>query len=261
MTAELAESAGRRLASGRGGLQAAPDRAPRRSGRNRLAGSPSDEAKALRRRRKRCSPLASPLMPATLVCRSSWPRCMLPRTRPPRRCRGREPAPATLTSLVQEPGVTHLLAESLRAGQGLRQAEPCWLRSSPNTRRDGALVDLDAEALLAPASNRGGRAAFDPDSSRASPFSSTEDWGQAAPTSHCGFENNKLKWYCKSFRIVLKFLPPGTPILFLSAICEDKLPPRKKRHRGIPRTFLLHQMAQIRTRSSRHGIGSSLLTR
>jgi predicted Zn-dependent protease len=128
------------------------------------------------------------------------------------------------TANPQEPGVTHLLAELYVQGRNYARAEPLLAALVAQHPQDGALVDLDAEALLHQHQTVAAERLLTRIVAEPALFSSTEDWGQAAADlAFAASENNKPQVVLQVIQNRAKVLPPGTPILFLSAISEDKL--------------------------------------
>jgi predicted Zn-dependent protease len=128
------------------------------------------------------------------------------------------------TANPRDANVTRLLAELYVDSKDYPRAEPLLAALAAQNPRDGALVDLDAEALLHQHQTLAAeriltRVVADP-----ALFSSTEDWGQAASDlAFAASENNEPEVVLQVLANRAKVLPSTTPILFLSAISEDKL--------------------------------------
>ncbi len=128
------------------------------------------------------------------------------------------------TANPRDANVTRLLAELYVQSKNYAQAEPLLAGLVAQNPQDGALVDLDAEALLhqhqtLAAQRMLTRVVADP-----ALFSSTEDWGlAAADLAFAASENNEPEVVLQVLANRAKVLPLTPPILFLSAISEDKL--------------------------------------
>ncbi len=128
------------------------------------------------------------------------------------------------TANPKEAGVTRLLAELYVDGKDYDHAEPLLATLVAKNPNDGALVDLEAEALLHQRQTLAAqrlliRVVADP-----AFFASTDDWGlAAADLAFAASENDEPGLVLQVVQNRAKVLPPTAPILFLSAISEDKL--------------------------------------
>lgn len=124
----------------------------------------------------------------------------------------------------KEPGVTRLLAELYVDGKDYAKAEPLLAALVAQNPQDGALVELEAEALLHQHQTVAAQRILLRVVAQPSLFSSNEDWGlAAADLAFAASENNQPGLVLQVIQDRAKLLPPTTPLLFLSAISEDKL--------------------------------------
>jgi tetratricopeptide (TPR) repeat protein len=127
-----------------------------------------------------------------------------------------------------EANVTHLLAELYVQAKDWAKAEPLLAALSTEAPSDGALADLHAEALMhlrqfAEAQRLLTRVVAQP-----ALFKSTEDWGLAAgDLAFVASEQNEPAVVLQILENRAKVLPPSAPILWLTAISQDKLRHRK----------------------------------
>ncbi len=124
----------------------------------------------------------------------------------------------------KEAGVSRLLAELYVDGKDFDKAEPLLAGLVAQNPQDGALVDLEAEALLHQHKTVAAERMLMRVVAQPAWFSSTEDWGLAASDlAFAASENNEPGVVLQVLQNRAKVLPPTPPILFLSAISEDKL--------------------------------------
>jgi predicted Zn-dependent protease len=124
----------------------------------------------------------------------------------------------------KEAGVTRLLAELYVDGKDYAKAEPLLAGLVAQNPQDGALVDLEAEALLHQHQTLAAQRLLTRVVAQPALFTSTEDWGlAAADLAFAASENNEPGVVLQVLANRAKVLPPTAPILFLSAISEDKL--------------------------------------
>ena len=124
----------------------------------------------------------------------------------------------------KDAGVTRLLAELYVDGKDYARAEPLLAALVAQNPQDGALVDLEAEALLHQHQTLAAQRLLTRVVAQPTLFSSTEDWGlAAADLAFAASENNEPAVVLQVIQNRDRVLPPTTPILFLSAISEDKL--------------------------------------
>jgi predicted Zn-dependent protease len=128
------------------------------------------------------------------------------------------------TANPNEAGVTRLLAELSIAGKDYARAEPLLAQLATHNPRDGALVDLDAEALLHQHQTLAAQRLLTRVVAQPELFSSIEEWGVAASDlAVAASENNQPAMVLQVLHNRAKVLPTTTPILFLTAISEDRL--------------------------------------
>jgi predicted Zn-dependent protease len=121
-------------------------------------------------------------------------------------------------------GVSRLLAELYIDSKDYAKAQPLLAALVAQNPKDGALVDLDAEALLHEHQTLAAERILTPVVANPALFSSTNDWGlAAADLALAASENNEPALVLQIIQNRARVLPPTTPILFLSAISEDKL--------------------------------------
>ncbi len=123
-----------------------------------------------------------------------------------------------------EPNVTRLLAELSIDTKDYAKAEPLLAELTAQNPRDGQLVDLHAEALLHLHRAADAERVLKQVVAEPTDFSSTQDWGiAAADLAFAASEQNEPDEVLKILQNRAKVLPPSSPILFLTAISEDKL--------------------------------------
>lgn len=123
-----------------------------------------------------------------------------------------------------ETNVSHLLAELYLQAKDYAHAEPLLAGLSALNPRDGAVIDLHAEALMHLHRTAEAEKMLRPVVENPQLFASTEDWGiAAADLAFSASENNEPGLVLQVLQNRAKVLPTSPPILFLTAISEDKL--------------------------------------
>jgi thioredoxin-like negative regulator of GroEL len=123
-----------------------------------------------------------------------------------------------------ETNLTHLLAELYMQAKDYAHAEPLLAGLCAQKPRDGALIDLRAEALLQLHQPAEAQRILTPMVADRELFSSTDDWGTAAfDLAFAATEQNEPALALQVLENRAKVLPPSSPILWLTAISEDKL--------------------------------------
>ena len=128
---------------------------------------------------------------------------------------------------AKEPGqaaVSRLLAELYVDAKDYGKAEPLLATLCQQSVQDGELADLFAQSLLHLGRAREAEAALKGSVTEKADFPNTEAWGQAArDLAIAAQQNNEPEVVLQILAERAKVLPPSPPILFLSAISEDKL--------------------------------------
>jgi predicted Zn-dependent protease len=128
------------------------------------------------------------------------------------------------TANPAETNLTHLLAELYMQAKDYAHAEPLLAGLCAQKPRDGALIDLRAEALLQLHRPAEAQRILTPMVADRELFSSTDDWGTAAfDLAFAATEQNEPALALQVLENRAKVLPPSSPILWLTAISEDKL--------------------------------------
>jgi tetratricopeptide (TPR) repeat protein len=128
------------------------------------------------------------------------------------------------TANPNDAAVSRLLAELYVDAKDYAKAEPLLAALAAQNPREGALVDLDAEALLHQHQPVAAQRLLTRVVAQPELFSTPEDWGLAASDlAIAASENNEPDLVLQILQNRAKVLPPTAPILFLSAIAEDKL--------------------------------------
>ena len=123
-----------------------------------------------------------------------------------------------------EADVSRLLAELYIDQKDYAKAEPLLAELVVKTPRDGSLVDLQAEALLHQHQTLAAERLLSSVVGDPALFASIDEWGTAASDlAFAASENNQPTLVLQVLQNRAKVLAPTTPILFLSAISEDKL--------------------------------------
>jgi Flp pilus assembly protein TadD len=134
--------------------------------------------------------------------------------------------------------VTHLLAELYVQAKDWAKAEPLLGTLSTQTPSDGALADLHAEALMHLRQFADAQRVLTRVVAQPALFKSTEDWGLAAgDLAFVASEQNEPAVVLQVLENRAKLLAPSPPILWLTAISQDKLR-RKKLAEEAYRQFL-----------------------
>jgi Flp pilus assembly protein TadD len=123
-----------------------------------------------------------------------------------------------------DPNVARLLAELAIDAKDYATAEPLLAQLTAQNPTDGDLADLHAEALIH--LHRAAEAERILTLAVAQPanFSTSANWGIAASDlAFAASENNKPGLVLQVLENRAKVFPPSPPILFLTAISEDKL--------------------------------------
>ena len=124
----------------------------------------------------------------------------------------------------QDPTLNHMLAVLYFQAKDYANAEPLFAKLSAQTPQDGNLVDLRAESLMYLHKTAEAQRILTPVVANPALFASQENWGLAS--YHLAFsasENNEPAVVLQVLQNRAKVLPPTPPILFLTAISEDKL--------------------------------------
>jgi len=128
------------------------------------------------------------------------------------------------TTHPSDANITHMLAGLAMQAKDYAQAEPLLAALTAQSPNDGNLVDMHAQALLhlhqsAEAQRILARVVADP-----AFFPSQAEWGDAAADlAFSASENNEPLVVLQTLQDRAKVLPPSPPILFLTAIAEDRL--------------------------------------
>lgn len=128
------------------------------------------------------------------------------------------------TATPGDTGVSRLLAELYMDQKDYAKAGPILSGLVAKNPEDGGLADLEAEALLHQHQTVAAERILAKIVAQPASFATTEEWGVAvADFALAASENNQPELVLQVLQNRAKVLPPTTPILFLSAISEDKL--------------------------------------
>jgi predicted Zn-dependent protease len=123
-----------------------------------------------------------------------------------------------------DPNVARLLAELAIDAKDYATAEPLLAQLTAQTPTDGDLADLHAEALIHLHRAAEAERILTPAVAQPASFSTSVNWGVAASDlAFAASENNEPGLVLQVLENRAKVFPPSPPILFLTAISEDKL--------------------------------------
>ena len=123
-----------------------------------------------------------------------------------------------------EVSVTRLLAELYIDAKDYAHAEPLLATLTAQSSRDGVLIDLRSQALMHLQRPAEAQSILTPVVADPALFPTHDDWGSAS--IHLAFsasENNEPEVVLQVLANRAKVLPPSPPILFLTAVTQDKL--------------------------------------
>jgi len=124
----------------------------------------------------------------------------------------------------EDPTVSRLLAELYMDARDYEHAEPLLTSLCTQNPRDGSLVDLRAQALLQLHRSAEAQPILTRVVADKTLFSGTPEWGQAAfDLAFAASQNNEPIVVLQVLANRATVLPPSPPILFLTAISQDKL--------------------------------------
>lgn len=128
------------------------------------------------------------------------------------------------TANPQDDLVTRMLGNLYMDAKDYVHAEPLLASELVKTPQDGPLSSMEGEALISLRRYAEAVALLTPAVADQGRFTSQEEWGQAAfQLAFAASENNQPVLVLKVLTIRAGFLPTSAPILFLTAISEDKL--------------------------------------